>query len=111
MGEVLGDVLDRCLFIDLPKRTADRDRLWAIDLVLRSPAAGAVFADGCGFDMAATRRLQLAAEAAAVQAGAGDAFDLGARYSRRPTTERTRQSASGAARRAIARAPKQPPIS
>lgn len=61
--KVLGDALDRCLFIDLPTRTANRDRLWAIDLVLRSPAAEAVFADGCGLDMAATRRLQLAAEA------------------------------------------------
>lgn len=38
------------------------ERLWALDLCLRSPAVAAVVADGRGFDMAATRRLQLAAK-------------------------------------------------
>ena len=38
-------------------------RIWAIDLALRSGAVAAVVADGSGLDMAATRRLQLAAEA------------------------------------------------
>lgn len=53
-----GRLLERSLFV-----AADRpaDRLWAVDLALRSPAAGLVVADGGGFDMAATRRIQLAA--------------------------------------------------
>lgn len=37
------------------------DRLWAVDLALRCPAVGVVIADGSGFDMAATRRVQLVA--------------------------------------------------
>jgi protein ImuA len=44
------------------------DRLWAIDLALRSPAVSVVVADGGGFDMAATRRIQLVAKNHAVQA-------------------------------------------
>ncbi|MHC4946944.1 MAG: ImuA family protein [Planctomycetota bacterium] len=47
------------LFVDPPDRAS---RLWAIDLVLRCPAVCAVVADGRGLTMAATRRLQLAAE-------------------------------------------------
>ncbi|MBN8599051.1 MAG: hypothetical protein J0L78_15370 [Planctomycetes bacterium] len=42
------------------------ERLWAADLALRSRAAIAVIADGSGFDLSATRRLQLAAEASGV---------------------------------------------
>lgn len=38
------------------------ERLWAVDVCLRSPAVAAVIVDASGFDMAATRRLQLAAE-------------------------------------------------
>lgn len=38
-------------------------RLWAIDLAARSPGVRVVIADGSGVDMAASRRLQLAAEA------------------------------------------------
>ena len=52
-------ILSRSLFIDPPD---DAARLWAIDLALRSPAAGVVVADGRGFDMAQSRRLQLAAK-------------------------------------------------
>lgn len=36
-------------------------RLWAVDAALRCPSVAVVVADGSGFDMAATRRLQLAA--------------------------------------------------
>lgn len=38
-------------------------RLWALDLALRCRAVAAVVADGRGFTMAASRRLQVAAEA------------------------------------------------
>lgn len=45
-------------------RTQTRnERLWAADVALRSRASKAVIIDGSGFDLAATRRLQLAAEA------------------------------------------------
>jgi len=64
-GVVMGSdgnrrVLDRSLFV-----VADgpNDRLWAIDLALRSKSVGLVIADGSGFDMAATRRIQLLAKA------------------------------------------------
>lgn len=56
---------ERVLLIDRSLFVAPRDaasRLWATDLALRCPAVGAVIADGEGFDMAATRRLQLAAK-------------------------------------------------
>ena len=46
-------------------------RLWAIDLALRSPGVSAVIADGSGLDMAASRRLQLAAEAGLGAGGGG----------------------------------------
>ncbi len=52
--------LDGCLFV---RASRPADRLWATDLALRSRTAAAVIADGFGFDLAATRRLQLAAEA------------------------------------------------
>jgi hypothetical protein len=48
------------LFVDPPD---DACRLWAIDLALRCPAVAVVVADGSRLDMAATRRLQLAARA------------------------------------------------
>lgn len=53
-----GRVLERSLFIDSVDAPS---RLWAADLALRSHAA-LVLADASGFDMASTRRLQLAAE-------------------------------------------------
>ena len=53
-------LLRQSVFIDPPNRSA---RLWAIDLALRNRAVAAVFADGSGFDIAATRRIQLAAQA------------------------------------------------
>jgi len=54
------DAARQWLLVDPPDVAA---RLWAIDLALRSGALGAVIADGSRLDMAATRRLQLAAEA------------------------------------------------
>jgi len=53
-------LLDRSIFVDPPDRDA---RLWAGDLALRCTAAAAVIIDGRGFDISATRRLQLATEA------------------------------------------------
>lgn len=52
-------LLQRSLFL-APRTPADR--LWAMDLVTRSPAVGAVVADGSTLDMAATRRIQLVAK-------------------------------------------------
>jgi len=51
-------LLASSVLIDPPD---DAARLWAIDLALRSPAVAAVVADARGLDLAATRRLQLAA--------------------------------------------------
>jgi hypothetical protein len=53
-------LLERSIFV-----MAERpdDRLWAVDLALRCRAVGVVIADGSGFDMAATRRIQLVAKA------------------------------------------------
>ncbi len=73
-------LLRRSIFIDPPDQGC---RLWAIDLAVRCPAAAAVVADGSGLDLAATRRLQLAAEA-------GSALVLLAR----PPGERDRLSAA-----------------
>ena len=53
------DLLASSLFVDPPD---DAVRLWAIDLALRCPALAAVVADARGLTMAASRRLQLAAE-------------------------------------------------
>lgn len=53
-------LLERSIFVAAGKPA---DRLWAVDLALRSPEVGLVIADGSGFDMAATRRIQLVAKA------------------------------------------------
>ncbi len=50
----------RSLFVDPPDAS---QRLWAIDAALRCPSVAAVVGDASTFDMASTRRLQLAAEA------------------------------------------------
>jgi hypothetical protein len=52
-------LLQRSLFV-APRSPADR--LWAIDLALRSPVVSVVVADGSDLDMAATRRIQLVAK-------------------------------------------------
>lgn len=71
-----GDLLQRSVLVDPPNGD---DRLWAIDLCLRSPAVGAVIADASGMTIAHSRRLQLAAEA-------GDALALLARPGRELAT-------------------------
>lgn len=53
-------LLERSVFVDQPTRD---ERLWAIDVALRSSSALVVVADGAGLTMAGSRRLQLAAEA------------------------------------------------
>ena len=59
-GSVLGlpGVLGRSYFVDVVR---DADRLWAMDLALRCRSVSVVVGDGSGLDMAASRRLQLAA--------------------------------------------------
>jgi protein ImuA len=67
----LGPLLGRSLFINPP---ADAPaRLWAIDQAVRSSALrrGAVLANAAGLDMAASRRLQLAAESGGNQGAIG----------------------------------------
>lgn len=55
---VCPDLLDRSIFIDAKDLA---ERAWAMDVSLRCPALGAVIADGSGFTMSITRRLQLGA--------------------------------------------------
>lgn len=50
--------MGEALFVD---PSSDGDRLWAVELCVRSPAVTGVIADGRGLTMSATRRLQLAA--------------------------------------------------
>jgi len=76
-------LLERSLFL-APRNPTDR--LWAIDLALRSLAVGVVVADGSGFDMTATRRIQLVAKNEASQAflvrPPWEQVELSAAYSR-----------------------------
>jgi hypothetical protein len=51
-------LLDRSLLVDAPDAG---ERLWAIDLAMRSCATACVVGDGKGFKIAATRRLELTA--------------------------------------------------
>ncbi|MCP3915750.1 MAG: hypothetical protein GY711_09360 [bacterium] len=53
-------LLERSIFLDVSRAS---ERLWAIDSALRCHSVRAVIGDGSGLDLAATRRLQLAAEA------------------------------------------------
>ena len=62
------DLRARSVFVNASRRDPAA-RTWAVDLLLRSPAAAAVVADGRGLSTSASRRLQLAAEA-------GDALAL-----------------------------------
>ena len=54
---------DRALMVDAPRAG---ERLWAIEQAVRCAGVCAVIADGTGFDLAATRRLQLAASGGAL---------------------------------------------
>ena len=56
------DLLAHSLLVD---PASDGERLWAIDLCLRSPAAAVVIADASAMQLSHSRRLQLAAEAGA----------------------------------------------
>lgn len=76
------DLLRRSVLVDPP---TDADRLWAIDLALRSPGVSSVVADGSGLRHTHSRRLQLAAES-------GGALALLAR----PERERSIPSAAAA---------------
>jgi hypothetical protein len=80
------EVLAQSLFAHASHPAA---RVWAADVVLRSRAAAAVIVDGTGFDLAATRRLQLAAESRG-GGGGGGALCLVAR----PPEERAELSAA-----------------
>lgn len=55
-----GGMLGRSLFVDAPGRA---ERLWALELSLRSAGVAVVVGDGSGLDLTESRRLQLAAEA------------------------------------------------
>lgn len=55
----LAPLLPMVVWVQSPDRRA---RLWSIDLALRCRGVSAVIADGVGLEMAASRRLQLAAE-------------------------------------------------
>lgn len=57
-----GDLLTSSLFVDA---RSQQERLWTTDLALRCGVCAVVIADGSGFDLSDTRRLQLAAEAGA----------------------------------------------
>lgn len=59
-GQCDRTLLDRSLLVD-PRSEAER--LWALELCLRSEAVSTVIADGSGFGLRELRRLQLAAEA------------------------------------------------
>lgn len=79
-------LLEQSLFIDTDSANPNSTRrgegvTWVVDLALRNPAVTAVIADGSGLDMAATRRLQLAAESGITnqQHGQGGAIALLAR--------------------------------
>ncbi|MDH3585071.1 MAG: hypothetical protein OER86_12735, partial [Phycisphaerae bacterium] len=59
-GQVDPLILRQSIFVDASDTAR---RLWAVDLAARCSGVAAVVADGRGLDMAATRRLQLAARA------------------------------------------------
>jgi protein ImuA len=65
MPLALGAGMERSLFID---PDCDAARFWAVDQALRCPEVAVVVADGMRLDMAASRRLQLAAECGGITA-------------------------------------------
>ena len=71
---------DRSLLVDVPAHDAGA-RLWAIEQAVRCPGVCAVIADGRGFDLPATRRLQLAATDTCLLSMRGPEHRAGARRS------------------------------
>jgi hypothetical protein len=65
---------DRTLLVDAGGGGAEGERLWAVDLCLRSPGVTLVVADGSGLSLGATRRLQLAAAGESSASGGGRAL-------------------------------------
>ena len=63
-----GRLIRRSVFVDAEE---GGQRLWAMETAARSGAVSAVVAEGSGLSMAATRRLQLAARAGAMERGGG----------------------------------------
>lgn len=61
------EMLARSLFVEAGDAAS---RIWAADLAARTPSVLTIV-DGTGFDMAASRRLQLAAEASTTVTGSG----------------------------------------
>jgi protein ImuA len=65
-GESARSVLARCVYVDA--RTL-AERVWALELCLRSPAVSVLLGDASGLNMIGSRRLQLAARARRGEAG------------------------------------------
>jgi len=61
LAQLPAAVLARSLWL---RASRAEDRLWSIDLSLRNPSVSLVIGQADGFDLAATRRLQLACESA-----------------------------------------------
>lgn len=70
-------LFDRSVLVDVPAHDAGA-RLWAIEQAARCEGVCAVVADGRGFDLAATRRLQLSASDALLLSLRGPARARGA---------------------------------
>ncbi|MFN5660790.1 MAG: hypothetical protein ACK48N_01700, partial [Planctomyces sp.] len=65
-GASARSVLARCVYVDA--RTL-AERVWAMELCLRSPAVGVMLGDASGLNMIGSRRLQLAARSRRGEAG------------------------------------------
>jgi len=86
---------DRSILVDVPPGD-DGARLWAIEQAVRCRGVCAVIADGRGFPMAATRRLQLAASGVLLCTMRGESRHAGER-ARTPSAAATRWCVAPAA--------------